>query len=134
MPRLSIWMVRTALIYLAVGFGLGGLLLINKGVTLDPALIRLTPVHIEMMLLGWVVQLAMGVAYWILPRWITSRGDVRPAVAAYVLLNAGIVLLAAATWFALGGAALIAARVLEALAVIAYALHLWPRVKPVAPH
>ena len=134
MPRLSIWMVRAALIHLLLGFTFGGLMLANKGMLIDPALIRLLPIHIDMVLLGWVVQLAMGVAYWIAPRWLSDRGDVRPAVAAYVLLNTGIVLAAVGTWFMLGTAILITARVLETLAVVAYAVHLWPRVKPIAPH
>lgn len=31
-------------------------------------LARLVPVHVELLLVGWLVQLALGVAYWILPR------------------------------------------------------------------
>ena len=33
MPRLSVYLVRTALLHLLVGFGLGGLLLANKGLS-----------------------------------------------------------------------------------------------------
>ena len=36
MPRLSVYLVRASLIYLILGFTLGGLLLANKGVMISP--------------------------------------------------------------------------------------------------
>ena len=62
MPRLSVWMIRTALVHLLVGFTLGALLLANKGVPIHPMVWRLLPIHIELLLLGWTLQLALGVA------------------------------------------------------------------------
>ena len=76
MTRLSVWPVRTALIYLAIGFLLGALMLFEKGARIDPALLRLLPMHVEFVLVGWTVQLAMGVAFWILPRF--SREPILP--------------------------------------------------------
>ncbi|NOZ73444.1 MAG: hypothetical protein GXP38_16340 [Chloroflexi bacterium] len=67
MPRLSTWFVRASLIYLALGVTLGGLLLAEKGIPFYPALWIALPVHMEFLLIGWMVQLAMGMAYWILP-------------------------------------------------------------------
>lgn len=90
MPRLSIWFIRAALIYLAVGFTFGALLLANKGFPISPQLWRLLPAHIELLLVGWTLQLAMGVAFWILPRIRATRGVVRPAWAAFALLNGGL--------------------------------------------
>lgn len=132
MPRLSIWMIRTALVHLAIGFALGALLLAQRGMALSEAISRLRPAHVEVLLLGWTVQLAMGVAFWILPRFRSGaeRGDERPAWLAYGLLNAGVVAAA------LGGAALVPSvfqfwgRCAEALAAGAFATHAWPRVKP----
>jgi hypothetical protein len=69
MTRLSMWTVRTALLYLGVGFLLGALMLLQKGVPIDPSMLRLLPMHVEFVLLGWTLQLAMGVAFWILPRF-----------------------------------------------------------------
>lgn len=132
MPRLSVWMIRTALIHLAIGFALGALLLAQRGMTPGQPIPRLRPAHIELLLLGWTVQLAMGVAFWILPRFRSGaeRGDERPAWLAYGLLNAGVVVVA------LGGAATVPSsfqfwgRCAEALAAGAFATHAWPRVKP----
>lgn len=130
MPRLSCWFVRAALIHLALGFTLGSLLLFNKGVPLHPLVWRLLPAHIEFLLLGWTAQLALGVAFWILPRFGGSRGDERPAWAAFVLLNAGV-------WLAGAGASLAAPAVIPFLgraaevgAAVAFAVHAWPRIRP----
>lgn len=130
MPRLSAWTVRTALVYFGVGFTLGALMLLNKGLPIDPRLWRLLPLHIEFLMFGWTLQLAMGVAFWILPRFSGGdRGDVRLAWAAFVLLNAGVLCVSAAQW--IGGAeSMLVGRVAELLAAIAFALHAWPRIKP----
>ncbi len=130
MPRLSVWFVRAALLYLALGLTVGGLLLANKGVPLHPLIWRLLPAHVECLLFGWTVQLAFGVAFWILPRWQTQRGEVRPAWAAFVLLNAGIWLVVLASWLELPAWVAAMGRLSEAGAVAAFVLHAWPRVKP----
>ncbi len=130
MPRLSVWFIRSGLIHLALGFTFGGLLLWNKGIPLHPLMWRLLPAHMEFLLVGWTVQLALGVAFWILPRFANERGDVRPAWAAFVLINLGVWLagmgatLAAPAWIILAG------RAAEAGAALAFAIHAWPRVKP----
>lgn len=130
MPRLSVLFVRTALLYLALGFTLGAILLWNKGMPLSPLVWRLLPAHVECLLLGWTVQLALGVAFWILPRWQAARGEVRPAWVAYFLLNFGIWLVILPPWLGLPEAVPLAGRLCEAAAAAAFALHAWPRVKP----
>ena len=45
MPRLSVWFIRSALLYLLLGFTLGGLMLWNKGLPIHPVLWRLLPAH-----------------------------------------------------------------------------------------
>ncbi len=130
MPRLSAWFVRAALIYLGLGFTFGGLLLANKGIPWHPLTWRLLPAHIEFLLFGWTLQLVFGVAYWILPRWQTQRGDVRPAWAALLLLNGGIWLVVGAGWFNGPAWLLASGRMLEVMAVAAFTWHAWPRVKP----
>jgi cbb3-type cytochrome oxidase subunit 1 len=135
MPRLSIWMVRAALLHLGIGFTLGGVLLWSKGVGIDPTVWRLWPVHVELTLIGWTLQLAMGVAFWILPRLQrTDRyGRTRLAWWSFGLLNAGVLLAALGLWRNLPAGVSLAGRALELLAVAAFAAYIWPRVKWFGP-
>lgn len=141
MPFLSRLMIRTALVYLALGFLFGALILWHKGVPIHPMLWALLPSHIQLVLLGWIVQLAMGVGVWILPRFVTTPappGSEHFAWGAYVLLNVGLWLVIAGSllpfWLSgnwlrwlnpLGGLA-------ELLAALAFLGHAWPRIKPFA--
>lgn len=131
MPRPSIWFIRSALLYLATGFTFGALMLSNKGLRAEPMLWRLLPAHIELLLVGWMAQFAMGVAYWILPRFFSSRGDVRPVWAAFVLLNVGLWLVVGSALLGTPGWTRALGRLLETAAVAAFAFHAWPRVKPI---
>jgi len=130
MPRLSVWLIRTALVHLLAGFTLGALLLANKGVPFYPMVWRLLPIHIELLLLGWTLQLALGVAFWILPRFGNERPRADLAWVAYFLLNLGIGLVAANVFLVTVPALTFWGRVLEVGAAVAFALHAWPRVKP----
>ncbi len=129
MPRLSVWFVRASLLYLLAGITLGALMLADKGIPFYPAIIAFLPIHIEFLLVGWLIQLAFGVAFWILPRYGTGapRGNEKLVWAAFVLINAGVLISPLQLWFA---PALIAARVLEVAAVLLYILGSWGRVKP----
>jgi hypothetical protein len=130
MPALSIYFIRTALINLAVGFTFGMLMLWNKGLPIHPSIWKLLPGHIELLLLGWTLQLAFGVAFWILPRFRTERGEVRLAWLAYFLLNAGVWMVTLAPILPAPGGVTLAGRVAEVCATAAFALHAWPRIKP----
>jgi cbb3-type cytochrome oxidase subunit 1 len=129
---LSVWFVRTALLYLAGGFTFGALLLFHKGVPLNPALWRLLPLHIEFVLFGWTVQLAMGIAFWILPRFARgpARGNERLAWLAYGLLNGGTLAVGLGQAISLPGFVALSGRLSELAAVVSFVMHLWPRVKP----
>lgn len=130
MPRLSVWLIRTALLHLVAGFTIGALLLANKGIPIHPMVWRLLPIHIELLLLGWTLQLALGVAFWILPRFGNERPRAGLAWGAYLLLNLGIGLVAASVFLVTIPALTFWGRVLEVGAAVAFALHAWPRVKP----
>ncbi len=80
-------------------------------------------------MIGWTVQLAMGVGFWILPRLGKSRGNETLAWLAFFLINAGV-------WMAgLGGTLrvpdlmLVLGRLTEVGAAAAFAAQAWPRVK-----
>jgi hypothetical protein len=130
MPRLSGWFIRAALIHLALGFTIGALMLANKGVRLHPAMLRLLPLHIEFLLMGWTMQLALGVAFWILPRFLVGRprGNERIAWLAFGLLNSGVWLVALGSLLAAPAAFVLAGRLAEVGAAVAFGVHLWPRI------
>jgi hypothetical protein len=129
-PRLSVWCVRAALAYLGLGFTFGALILFHKGVPLHPQLWRLLPAHFEFLVVGWTMNLALGVAYWILPRFVhgAPRGNPLIAWAAAGLLNAGVLAASAAVVPGLASAPIVG-RVLQLLAAVLFAVHLWPRVR-----
>ena len=138
MPRISVVIIRTALLQLAFGATIGGLMLVEKGLRLAPWLWTLRPGHIQIMLLGWIVQLACGVAIWILPRLDAagSRGNLGLAWLGYAALNGGVVtaLLHLPLVAVLGQDRLSwmlpLAGLLYVVAVAAMVAHLWRRVLP----
>lgn len=127
MPRASVWFVRAALVHLVLGFALGGLLLAARDRPLDLPAAALLGAHRDVVLIGWMAQCTVGVAWWILPKYPTepARGPAWPAVAGWWLLNGGVV--AAALGRPLGGAA--AGYAAIALAAVLLAGALLPRVK-----
>jgi hypothetical protein len=130
-PRVSRWFVRAALVHLVLGFTVGAALLWNKGRPFAPGLARLLPAHVEFLLVGWAIQLVMGVATWIFPRFGVPRsayGSAAAAWLAFALLNGGV-------WAAALGAGTghprlaVGGRAAEALAAFVFALNVWPRVR-----
>lgn len=103
------------------------LLLAEKGITLGLDAWALRPVHIEMLLVGRMIQLVMGVAIWIFPRFVLRRAPQRSAVTAWLalaLLNCGVLLVS------FDGSFLAAGRLIEIVAAASFAVHLWGRVSP----
>jgi hypothetical protein len=131
-PRLSCWCIRASLLYLAVGFTLGALLLFHKGVPLHPALWRLLLPHIEFVLLGWTLQLAMGVAFWILPRYRQGPGRGREVIAwlAFALLNGGVLMVGVGWMLGAPGLVPLLGRMAEAVSAVAFGVHAWRRARP----
>ena len=121
MPPLSVWSVRAALIWLAVG-ALTGALVLGRVAFGHPEWGSWIPAHAEMMLMGWMVQLAFGVAHWILPRHgPKGRGAEWPVVLAIVLLNVGVL--------AVIFGAVLAGRLLALAGVLAFAVQGAPRIR-----
>ena len=131
MPKLSVWFVRTALAYLALGFSLGAVLLTDRVLPLGVLRPRLLPLHIEFLLVGWMVQLALGVAFWILPRFRTGpeRGREGLAWLSFALLNLGLLAPAAGVVTDLPSIMPVLGHMAQGLAAGAFALSVWPRVK-----
>jgi hypothetical protein len=99
--------------------------------------LRLT--HVHLLLVGWLVQFACGVAFWILPRLDASgtRGDERLVWLCYGALNGGVVLaalhdplIAAVGATHAAQTASVIAGVLYVVAITAFVAHAAPRVVP----
>lgn len=131
MPRQSAWFIKASLIYLATGFTLGGLMLANKGILISPIVFTFLPAHMEFLLLGWLVQLAMGVVFWVVPRFSGAkpRGNVHFIIAAFCLLNLGIILVSLQPYINVDWPRL-AGRSMEVVAVIGFGVGTWNRIKP----
>ncbi len=133
MPRLTRLAVRLALSNLLAGASLGGALLLDEA--LGPGspgwLWRWRPLHVELMLVGWIALLAVGVAHWILPRYVDGRPPRGPAWPPRV----AVLGLAAGPWLLGLGAGLqlaplsTAGRLAELLGALAFAGHTWTRVR-----
>jgi hypothetical protein len=129
MPRLSVWFIRASLLYLLLGFFFGGLILAPKGIPFYAPVWILFPLHVEFLLVGWLVQLALGAAFWILPRFsgAAPRGPATLVWVSFALLNAGILLAALQIWLP---AALLIGRIAETLGALLFVVGSWRRVKP----
>lgn len=132
MPVWSVRFQHTALLYLLAGFGTGAVLLASRGLGMALPWGVWLAVHVEFLLIGWMLQFTMGVAHWMLPKHASGpeRGGERPVRAAWFLLNTGVWLAVLGQVLA-GQAALVAAgRLMEFGAVLAFAVNAWPRIKP----
>jgi hypothetical protein len=67
MPTTSRVTIRVSVIYLCLGAALGTLLLVNRWILLGPAVSVLRVSHISILVIGWLTQLILGVAWWLLP-------------------------------------------------------------------
>src|SRR5512140_2622964 len=131
MPRQSVWFVRSSLIYLLAGFTIGAMILAQKGRPYDAQVWRLLPVHMEFLLAGWLLQLVLGMAFWIFPRFGVGAVRGREALisASFGLLNLGLLLVVLQLWLP---AALLLGRLAETSGILLYIAGSWGRVKPLA--
>lgn len=128
MPTVSIWMIRTSLIWLVLTVTAGAVLLTVKATGWWPEGWDMRMPHIEAGLVGWFLMLIMGVAWWMLPRipWQHHRrGHPLWAWGAYALLNLGMILLMASP----GGSVISGAGSgMYIAATGAFAVGIWPRI------
>lgn len=133
MPPASVWLIRLALLHFVSAAVIGSAYLAFKAAGWFPlvALWRLT--HVEQMLVGWMVQLVMGVAWWILPRRERAGRVERVVWVVLVLINLGVVLAALGTMPGFSPVLTTAGRGAEALAAGLFALIAWNRQRPYRP-
>ncbi len=105
-------------------------MLANKGIPFAPWVWNLLSAHMDILLFGFVIQLAIGIAYWILPRYRGgSRGNTTAFWVAVCLLNIGIWTITLVGWLNLPGQWLAVGRLLEGVAAGLFALQSWRRIR-----
>jgi hypothetical protein len=138
MDPLTRLMGKTSLVYLLIGFVLGGILLIGEaaGATWGNAW---GEVHAHILFVGWFVQFAIGIAFWLLPRRKTPQRpygyNERLGYTAYILINTGLVLRILGEPLYLSGTlqgtvitiSLSVSGILQAAAGVIWAYQLWSR-------
>lgn len=138
MDQLSIVMVRSSLLWLLAGVAIGSLMLVDRAIPGDWRL-WMAPSHAHMLFVGWLVQFALGIAYWLMPR---KRTPERPlgyreglAISGAVALNVGLALRVIAEPLERIGkgdpvtlALLAGSATSQSLAIVLFVAQLWPRI------
>jgi hypothetical protein len=138
MDRISIVMVRAALAWLVLGAVVGGLMLVDRAVPGDWRA-WMAPSHGHILFVGWFLQFALGIAYWLLPR--KRRPELplgyreAPGLVAVGALNVGLVCRVLGEPFERTGHAsdltltlLAVSAVLQVVAIVLFVTQLWPRI------
>lgn len=144
MPPLVRLFVRASFLYFLGAFLLGAFMALDSWLGLARWLRAVYLSQLHLLVVGWITQLAIGVAYWMFPRFRKEenpepRGSDGLTRAVFVLLNAGLLLrfafepfylMGPSTWLA---ATVALAGVLQALAALGFAVLIWGRVRPMEP-
>lgn len=127
MPTLTRWFLRAGMLYLLAALALS--VVVAARPTSVP--VGLRPTYLHLFFIGWITQLIFGVAHWMFPRASREhpRGREGLGWAAFVLLNAGLLLRAVAEPLAVPGWPLVVSGVSQFAAATVYTLHIWPRIK-----
>ncbi len=137
MPPLTRWFIKAGLLYFVAALVVGIVVSVPALSRLSPAVTALGPVYLHLLVVGWITQLILGVAYWMFPVYSKERprGYEGLAWATFVLLNVGLILrvvaepLQAVQRSTIWGGMLAASALLQWLAGIGYVVNIWGRVK-----
>jgi hypothetical protein len=144
MPPLARIFVKAASVYFIAAFVLGALMALDQWLGLGRWLRSTYYSQLHLLVVGWITQLAIGVAYWIFPRFRKeqdprSRGSDTIAWGVLICLNVGLLLRFLFEPFYLMGprswlAALVAlSGVLQALSALGFGWLIWGRIRPMEP-
>ena len=141
MPPIARTFVKAALVYFLAAFVLGALMMLDQWLGLGRWLRAVYLSQLHLLVVGWITQMAIGVAYWIFPRFrrqeaAQPRGSEMLGWGVFVCLNAGLLLrflfepfmlMDPASWLA---AVVALSGVLQALAALGFGWLIWGRVRP----
>lgn len=135
MPVIVRWYLRTALVMFVLALVAGLAQNLSGVFSFFPS--SLTPVYFHLLMVGWVTQFILGVALWMLPKYSMEkpRGNESLSWAAYILLNAGLLVrvvsepLLGAAPALLWGRLLVVSALLQWLGGVLFVINAWRRVK-----
>lgn len=140
MPPLVRRYIKTSFVFLLVGLGLGGYIVVAEfGVVAYPPRILITA-HAHLLLVGFMLLMVMGVATWMFPRPARDEARYRPelAEAAYWAIAGGTAVRATAeVVLGVSGAAparvgIVVGSLAQLAGAIVFAANMWWRVR--MPH
>ncbi|MBE2272255.1 MAG: hypothetical protein IAE80_28730 [Anaerolinea sp.] len=134
MPLLARAYIKAGLLHFAAALVLGVLVAAQPQFQLSPAL---RPVYLHLLIVGWITQLIIGVAYWMFPKRSKDqpRGSIRLGWIVFALLNLGLILRAVGEPLhalqpgSFSGALLAVSAVLQVTAGWLFIANTWGRVK-----
>jgi hypothetical protein len=150
MPVTSRVFVKASIVYLCLGAVLGALMFINRYFPLGSWAAYLRISHIQLLIVGWLTQLILGVAWWLFPplqiglrsdaplpvrRGQSQRGNEPLFWVTFVCLNAGILLRAIFdplySWTRAGALGFLAgiSGLFLLLAAVSFVANMWSRVR-----
>lgn len=144
MPPIARTYVKTAFLYFLGAFALGMLILLDRWLGFSRWLKVVYVSQLHLLMVGWLTQLALGVAYWILPRFLKEdnpqpRGADGLAWFVWSTLNAGLLLrflvepfylLGPKPWLA---ATLAFSGILQMIAAFGFGWLVWGRIRAMEP-
>lgn len=144
MPPLARTFVKVAFVYFIVAFLLGALVMLERWLGFSRWLRTVYLGQVHLLMVGWITQLAIGVAYWMFPRFLKQqnpqpRGSDSLAWFVLIALNVGLVLrLVIEPFYLMGGrpwlaTVMVLSGVLQALAAVGFGLLIWGRVRALEP-
>jgi hypothetical protein len=144
MPPIARTFTKAAFLYFLAAFLLGALMMLDRWLSFSRWLKVVYLSQLHLLVVGWITQLAIGVAYWIFPRFLRNQ-DPRPrgsdalAWAVLISLNAGLLmrfifepfyLMRSQPWLA---ALLAVSGMLQAFAALGFAWLIWGRIRAMEP-
>jgi hypothetical protein len=144
MPPLARTFIKLSFGYFIAAFLLGALMALDRWLGIGRWLKVVYLSQLHLLVVGWLTQLAIGVAYWMFPRFLKEQ-DARPrgsdalGWAVLVCLNVGLLarfvfeplyLLGPQPWLTV---VIAISGVLQAAAAVGFGLLIWGRIRAMEP-
>ena len=94
MPAITRYFIKAAILYFGAGLLTSFLVSAQKMLNLPSFFQSMTPTYLHMLVVGWITQLIIGVAYWMFPKYSKEqpRGNEKVGWVVLIALNAGLIL------------------------------------------